>query len=119
MAGVFGIGCDGELTPAEVLERVAEVARAGGLAGTRGLTAPVVERLDAAVEAMPTEASAQALRCSGARWGGHHPRGAARRAALAVGASTVYLDPGPPWAPPPGWPQPSWKRPTSRRPTAC
>ena len=63
LAGVFGIGCDGELTPAEVLERLAEVARAGGLAGARGLTAPVVERLEAAVAAIPTEASAQALRC--------------------------------------------------------
>ena len=33
LAGVFGIGCDGELAPAEVLERLAEVAAAGGLAG--------------------------------------------------------------------------------------
>ena len=33
LGGIFGIGCDGELTPAEVLERLAEVGAAGGLAG--------------------------------------------------------------------------------------
>ena len=33
LGGVFGVGCDGELTPAEVLDRVAELAAAGGLAG--------------------------------------------------------------------------------------
>jgi hypothetical protein len=39
LGGIFGVGCDGELTPAEVLERVAEVAEAGGFAGARGLHA--------------------------------------------------------------------------------
>ena len=74
LAGVFGIGCDGELRPAEVLERLAEVGRAGGLAGWRGLTEAVVERLDGAVGAVPTEASAQALRC----FRGEHERVAER-----------------------------------------
>src|SRR5207247_5880124 len=55
LAGVFGAGCDGELTTSELLERVAEVAAAGGLAGVRGLTLPVVERLERATEAVPTE----------------------------------------------------------------
>ena len=41
LAGVFGIGCDAELTPAEVLGHLAEVAAQGGLCGARGLTAPV------------------------------------------------------------------------------
>ncbi len=62
LGGIFGVGCDGELTPAEVLERLAEVAAAGGLAGARGLTPGVAARLAEAVDAIPTEASAQALR---------------------------------------------------------
>jgi hypothetical protein len=94
LAGVFGIGCDGELRPAEVLERLAEVGRAGGLAGWRGLTEPVVERLDAAVEAVPTEASAGALRCFRGELGEATIRGGRRTVELSpVGAGTVYLDP--------------------------
>ena len=41
LTAVFGVGCDGELTPAEVFARIAEVAAAGGLCGARGLTEPV------------------------------------------------------------------------------
>jgi hypothetical protein len=94
LAGVFGIGCDGELRPVEVLERLAEVGRAGGLAGWRGLTEPVVEHLDAAVEAVPTEASAQALRCFRGELGDATIRGGRRSVELSpVGAGTVYLDP--------------------------
>ena len=62
LAGVFGVGCDGELTPDEVLERLAEVEAAGGLDGSLTLTDPVAERLDQAVAAIPTEASAMAVR---------------------------------------------------------
>ena len=63
LGGIFGIGCDGELTPPEVLERLAEVGAAGGLAGARGLTPAVTARLEEAVKVVPTEASAQALLC--------------------------------------------------------
>jgi hypothetical protein len=94
LAGVFGIGCDGELTPAEVLERLAEVAAAGGLAGARGLTPAVVKRLDAAITAIPTEASAQALRCFRGERGRAEIRGGRRIVELTpLGAGTVYLDP--------------------------
>jgi hypothetical protein len=94
LAGVFGIGCDGELAPSEVLERLAEVAAAGGLAGVRGLTEAVVARLDAAVAAIPTEASAQALRCFRGELGETSIRAGRRSVQLSpVGATTVYLDP--------------------------
>ena len=94
LAGVFGIGCDGELLPSEVLERLAEVAAAGGLAGVRGLTEPVVERLESAVAAIPTEASAQALRCFRGELGETTIRAGRRSVQLSpVGATTVYLDP--------------------------
>jgi hypothetical protein len=94
LGGIFGVGCDGELTPDEVLERVAEIAAAGGLAGVQGLTLPVVERLDRAVEAIPTEASAQALRCFRGERGPDSIRSGRRTVELSpLGAMTIYFDP--------------------------
>ncbi len=93
LAGIFGIGCDGELTPAEVLERLAEVAAAGGLAGARGLTPAVAARLDEAVAAIPTEASAQALRCFRGELGPVPIRDGVRSVELSpLGAATFYFD---------------------------
>jgi hypothetical protein len=94
LGAVFGIGCDGELTPPEVLERIAEVAAAGGLAGARGLTPRVAARLEAAVEVVPTEASAQALRCFRGEIGATAIRRGRRRVELSpAGALTFYFDP--------------------------
>ena len=62
LGALFGTGCDGELTPSEVLERLAEVGVAGGLAGAVGLTPEVATLIEQAVETVPTEASAQAVR---------------------------------------------------------
>lgn len=93
LAGIFGVGCDGELTPTEVLERLAEVAAAGGLAGARGLTPAVAERLDEAVAAIPTEASAQALRCFRGAIGMAPIRDGVRSVELSpLGAATFYVD---------------------------
>ena len=93
LGAVFGAGCDGELTPAEVLERVAEVAAAGGLAGVRGLTPALAERLESATELVPTEASAQALRCFRGERGSTPIRGGRRSVELTpVGALTIYFD---------------------------
>jgi hypothetical protein len=94
LGAVFGAGCDGELTPSEVLERVAEVAAAGGLAGARGLTPAVAARLEDAVEAVPTEASAQALRCFRGEIGPTTIRRGRRSVELSpVGALTFFFDP--------------------------
>jgi hypothetical protein len=93
LGAIFGVGCDGELTPAEVLERLAEVAAAGGLAGARGLTPAVAARLAEAVEAIPTEASAQALRCFHGATGHATIRQGRRTVELSpVGAVTFYFD---------------------------
>ena len=59
---IFGTACDGELTTEEVLERLSEVAAGGGLLGAHGLAADALAHLEAAVELVPTEASAMALR---------------------------------------------------------
>jgi hypothetical protein len=91
---VFGAGCDGELAPAEVLARLAEVATGGGLLGAWGLTPEAADRLEMAVAAVPTEASAQALACfRGAI--GRVPIREGRRVVerSPLGALTFYLDP--------------------------
>ena len=93
LAGVFGIGCDAELTPDEVLARVAEVAAAGGLCGARGLTGPVAARLEGAMRLVPTEASAQAVRAFRGASGATVIRDGARTLELSAAASlTLYLD---------------------------
>jgi hypothetical protein len=93
LGAIFGVGCDGELTVAEVLDRIAEVAGAGGFAGARGLTAPIAARLEEAVEAVPTEASAQALRCFRGETGTATIRQGRRTVELSpVGALTFYFD---------------------------
>jgi hypothetical protein len=93
LGGIFGVGCDGELRPAEVLERIAEVAGAGGFAGARGLTEPIAATLEQAVEAVPTEASAQALACFRGGIGETTIRQGRRTVELSpVGALTFYFD---------------------------
>ena len=84
LLGVFGIGCDGELTPDEVLARLATVAGAGGLCGARGLTGPVADRMEAAMELVDTEASAQAVRAF---------RGASGPVTIRDGKRTLHVSP--------------------------
>ncbi|MCU0314879.1 MAG: DUF1152 domain-containing protein, partial [Solirubrobacteraceae bacterium] len=79
---VFGAGCDGELTPAEVLERLAEVRAAGGDLGTSACSPATLEQLEAALPHVPTEASAMAVRCA---------RGDRGRAEIRGGRRTVEL----------------------------
>jgi hypothetical protein len=84
IGAVFGTGCDGELTPAEVLERISEVAAAGGLLGAWGLSPADADALEAAIAEVPTEASAQAVRAA---------RGATGEAPIRGGRRTVPLSP--------------------------
>jgi hypothetical protein len=84
LGAIFGIGCDGELTPSEVLERLAQVGVADGLAGAVGLTPEVAGLLEQAVESVPTEASAQALRAF---------RGVSGEVSIRDGRRTVLLSP--------------------------
>jgi hypothetical protein len=94
IAGVFGVACDGELTVDEVMERLAEVAAVGGLAGVRGLTEAVAARLEGAIAEVPTEASAIAIRCFRGHTGTATIRRGQRTVPLSpLGALTIYLDP--------------------------
>jgi len=81
---VWGAGCDGELTPTEVSERLAEVWAAGGALGTCGLSEQQAAELEPVVAAVPTEASAMALRSA---------RGGHGRAAIREGRRHVELTP--------------------------
>ena len=93
LGAVFGIGCDGELTPAEVDARLAEIGAAGGLAGARGLTEPVARRLEGAIEHVHTEASAMAVRAFRGQTGPTSIRRGRRTLNLTTAAAlTVYFD---------------------------
>jgi len=94
LLAVFGAGCDGELDPGEVLERVGEVAVAGGLLGTWGPGRDELARLRAAVAQVPTEASAMALRCAGGETGTTEIRAGRRTVRLTpAGGLVFFLDP--------------------------
>jgi hypothetical protein len=94
LGAVFGPTCDGELTADEVLDRVARVAGAGALVGVEGLTGSVADELERACAEIPTEASAQAVRCARGELGVVPIRGGRRQVTLApLGAMTFYFDP--------------------------
>jgi hypothetical protein len=97
IAGIFGVGCDGELTPAEVFRRLDALEVAGGLATPPPfrLTEPVARRLDDAAAAVPTEASAMALRAYRGESGASTIRDGRRPVQLTPeAANTYFFDPG-------------------------
>jgi hypothetical protein len=92
--GVFGAGCDGELTLVEVMERISEVANKGGWLGAMGLDDGQAQRLEAAIANVPTEASAMAVRCARGATGTTTIRQGRRTVELSpMAAITFYLDP--------------------------
>ena len=94
IAAVYGPGCDGELTPEEVLERITQLQSAGALLGAWGLTPRACELVEAAAEVVPTEASLQAARCARGERGSVPIRGGRRNVELSpLGALTFFFDP--------------------------
>jgi hypothetical protein len=95
VAAVFGPACDGELTIDELFDRLARLSAAGGLLGAEGMTPAVADELDRACAVIPTEASAQAVRCARGELGVTSIRGGRRQVTLSpLGALTFYADPG-------------------------
>ncbi len=93
---VIGAGCDGELTPAQVLERVAVLGRAGAWIGTWGVTLEAGTELERAAERVPTEASLMVARCARGETGVVPIRGGRRQVELGpIGALAFFFDPGP------------------------
>jgi len=94
LAAVYGPGCDGELTPSEVLERVGELEDAGALLGTWGLTPSACELVEAAARLVQTEASLMAVRCARGERGPAPIRGGRRTVELTpFGALTFLFEP--------------------------
>jgi hypothetical protein len=94
IGAVYGPGCDGELTPDEVLARITELQAAGALLGAWGLTPEACELVERAAEVVPTEASLQAVRCARGARGQAPIRGGRRSVQLtALGGLTFFFDP--------------------------
>jgi hypothetical protein len=94
VGAVFGPCCDGELTVEELLDHLARVAAAGGLLGVRAIDSAMAAELAVAASAVPTEASAQAIRCAQGEMGTATIRGGRRTVPLSpLGGSIVYFDP--------------------------
>jgi hypothetical protein len=93
LGAVFGVGCDAELTPEEVLERVAELGARDAWVGAWGLTGQVADELERAARVVPTEASLQAVRCARGETGETTIRGGRRTLPLGpIGALTFFFD---------------------------
>ncbi len=74
----YGSGCDGELTAAEVLARVAVLGREGNWLGTISPTAEAARETVSLAAAVPTEASLLAARCALGESGATSIRGGRR-----------------------------------------
>jgi hypothetical protein len=94
LGAVFGPCCDGELTIEELLGRIAVLAASGSLVGAVGMEPGVAEELEKVVTLVPTEASAQAVRCANGEIGKTTIRRGRREVMLTpIGALTFYFDP--------------------------
>jgi hypothetical protein len=94
LLAVIGAGCDGELTPAQVLGRVAAMGRANAWLGAWGVPPDVASELERAADRVPTEASLQVARCARGETGVVAIRGGRRRVELGpAGALTFFFEP--------------------------
>lgn len=93
-ACVFGAGCDGELRPDEVLDRIALLRSAGALGPDLPLAEQAAADARASTGYVVTEASAMALRCAAGDRGTATIRRGARTVELtATGARLICFDP--------------------------
>lgn len=79
---ILGAGCDGELTPADVLDRIAALARAGAWAATWSVSPAIADQVEAAARLSGTEASMQVVRCARGEVGDAEIRGGRRTVPL-------------------------------------
>ena len=94
IGAVYGPGCDGELTPDEVLERITGLQTADALLGAWGLTPEGCGLVERAAKVVPTEASLMAVRCARGERGTETIRSGRRTVELTpLGALTFFFDP--------------------------
>jgi hypothetical protein len=82
LGAVFGAGCDGELLPTEVAERLQEIRDGGSPVNEHALGAELLPSLREAATAVTTEASAMAIRCAAGDRGPAAIRGGRRTVEL-------------------------------------
>jgi hypothetical protein len=87
---VLGAGCDGELEPAEVLGRVAALARAGAWLDTLGVTPEAADEIEAAAAVAVTEASLLVARAARGEIGPVEIRGGRREVDLGPVAALAF-----------------------------
>jgi hypothetical protein len=93
LLAVVGAGCDGELAPAQVLDRVAALGRAGAWLGSWGVSPEIATELEEAALRVPTEASLQVARCARGETGAVAIREGRQQVELGpVGALTFFFD---------------------------
>jgi hypothetical protein len=88
---VLGAGCDGELRPAEVLARVAALARAGAWLATTGVTPEAAAEIEAAAQGAVTEASLLVARCARGELGEVEIRGGRRTVEAGPAGALCFL----------------------------
>lgn len=92
--GVFGYGSDGELTRAEIDQRLSLAARHGGLLGAWGMTPEIVAELTAILRHVHTEASRLPVAAARGARGTHRIRqGTVKVELTPVASITFYLSP--------------------------
>ncbi|NPA84889.1 MAG: DUF1152 domain-containing protein [Crenarchaeota archaeon] len=90
---IYGPGCDGELPPNKVLERISEVWRRGGNRGGFVVSKEMAEECLRVVERMQTEASKMGLLAALGEYGERRIRRGSRVLFLSpVTATTFFLD---------------------------
>ena len=87
---ILGAGCDGELTPDEVLARVAALARARAWIGTWSVTPAIADEVEEAAADSGTEASLQVVRCARGERGAVEIRGGRRTVPLSPLGALVF-----------------------------
>jgi hypothetical protein len=93
IGAVWGAACDGELTLDEVLGRIAALAATEALVGAWGTPPELIPRLETAIAAVPTEASAMAVACARGGHGSVQIRNGARTVPLSpLGGLTFVFD---------------------------
>lgn len=90
LLGVLGAGCDGELRPAEVLDRVAALAAGGAWAGTIGVSPAAAARIERAAAEAVTEASLLVARAARGETGAVPIRGGRRTVELTPVAALCF-----------------------------
>ena len=88
---VLGAGCDGELEPAEVLDRVAALARAGAWLDTFGVTPRAAAEIEGAAAVAITEASLLVARAARGESGPVEIRSGRRTVDLGPVAALAFL----------------------------